>query len=317
MYAGNVITSVQWTATGYWSGHFKMSERKGWQISTIPPVKFTHIGWPTHEFGHLFGFNDEYESGWQIPHFNNSTTIDYELMAMGEHNGPGRRGGCPASLSPFYRIGMYWVPSIPIDRDTTNFAIDYDYQSPRFYRIDPPAATGDEHYIIETRNRDGFDLYLPNHPDNFSTQPGTLLIWHHNGRDSENNLDRICLMFADDVVSSATYGTDFFPKDASLNRQEFNDLSVPPAILGFHFPPRPLYRTVQPAHFALNGIRRSGNNTIIDTVALSAVVNPVLASWNLVSVPVTSPNFATTAVFPRPYRTHLLSRAVGMFRRIR
>lgn len=290
LYANNVVPVVQWVSAYPDWGFTYISERKGPGITTNNP-SFTHIGWPAHEFGHLIGFEDEYGGSSHI--------LDYDLMASGEHSGPNRKDGCPGSLSPYYRISMNWILPVPISRDTTGFVVVYNYQSPRYYQINPSGATGAEHYLIETRLREGFDRYLPNPPGNFQGQPGTLLIWHHNGIDYNGVVDRINLAFADDLWGEDTYPTDFFPSDPVLNRQDFNDLSTPAAILGYHFPPFPRLWE-RPAHFALNGIRRSGDNTIIDTIALrhAMVSTAVIDAWHALSVPANVPNFSKTAVYP-------------------
>jgi M6 family metalloprotease-like protein len=269
LYAGNVRPVTQWVSAYPRWGFVYLSERKGPSISTTDP-SFLHFGWPAHEFGHLIGFSDEYTSFYE--RFN---LFDYCLMADAEHSGPNRKGECPGSLSPFYRIKMDWVKSILIDRDTTNFQIEYNYFDPKFFRINPfiRDTSLNEHYIIESRGRQGFDLYLPNDPTEIVYQPGRLLVWYHNMVDNVGSgpfiKDKVCLKFADNVQGKDTYRTDFFPMDFITNRQSLNDLTIPSASLGWSMPEYEIPGTERSCHFALNGIQKLPNgNTRIDTIAL-------------------------------------------------
>jgi hypothetical protein len=102
---------------------------------------------------------------------------------------------------------MHWVDPIMIVHDTSGIVLNYDYLDPHYYRIDPASARGDEHYILETRLRDGFDRYIPNPPGNFTNQSGILLIWHQNGVATNEDPDKTCLMFADNVSGETSYLT--------------------------------------------------------------------------------------------------------------
>ncbi|MBI4546467.1 MAG: T9SS type A sorting domain-containing protein [Ignavibacteriae bacterium] len=270
LYAGNVIPSQDWNAANaFYGSHIRMSERKGPGISTLN-LSFTHFGWTAHEFGHLIGFYDEY-----CGTCNGTDLFNYDLMAGGVNNGPFRKGACPASLSPYYRLSMGWIKPDTLRRDTTNYKVIYNYNSPKYYRIEPinRNIAGDEHFIFETRLRKGFDLYLPTPPDSFATQPGILLIWHHNSPTGfDGPYDRTRLIPADSS-RSISFRTDFFPKDSITNRQSFNDLTVPQA--RHDYQTEEGFTNIQPAHFALNGIHRhraaspsDSEYTVIDTIAL-------------------------------------------------
>ncbi len=259
---------------------------------------FLHIGTPSHEFGHLIGFYDEYTSHYPIS--------QYDLMDYGIYNGPLTKGECPASLSPLERTVLKtWVTPVLLTSDATNFVATYDYQNPKLYRINPfnRDVVNDEHYIFEVRLRKGFDLYLPNSPDNAQYQPGNVLIWHLNYVDAVyEDWEYISLKAADNTVSTSSFRTDFFPKDSVQNQQSFNDITTPKATIG----------DGSGAHFALNGIHRhkptspsDSDYAKIDTVALKlTLASGTIAqntSWQynvrLVS-DVTVPNGVTLTVLP-------------------
>ena len=231
-----------------------MAERAGSGLYGSSP-SFAHIGVHCHEFGHLLGFPDEY---CEYPEFCQGTDVfSYDLMSFGIYNGPSGKGECPATLAPYHRIKKDWVRVTAVTSDETNFLVQYNYHDPQLYRINPRNAIGNEHFLFETRLRQGFDLYLPNAPANFNNQPGTLLIWHHDAYRPEDpqNPDRIDLVEADN--SESDFLKDFFPNDRLLNIQSFSDTSEAAPILG----------NGEFAHIALLGIRRTSNDdAIIDQI---------------------------------------------------
>lgn len=136
-----------------------LAERSSKKLHHSPDWSFTHIGIYAHEFGHNLGINDEYSG-----YYEYTDILNYCLMGHGIYNGPLEKGECPATLSPYHRLNKNWVSAIPIENDTIDFIVEYDYDNPKLYRIDPINATNGEHYIIESRNREGFDLYTPSIP---------------------------------------------------------------------------------------------------------------------------------------------------------
>lgn len=211
---------------------------------------FLHMGRHAHEFGHCLGFHDEYCCG------NGGTnTRDFDLMAWGDANGP-NGGNCPAPVTPYYRMRCGWVTPNVLTRDTTGLVVGYDYEHPILYRINPidRNVADDEHFIFETRLRQGFDLYTPLPPNMFQQQSGTLLTWRHN-----SGTDRVALVPGGNDPNNEL--TSFFPGNRATNFQNFND---------FGDEPRPEFQNGQLAHFALNGIHRDSttNLTHIDSVSV-------------------------------------------------
>jgi M6 family metalloprotease-like protein len=269
---------------------------------------FTHIGIYAHELAHTFGLYDEY------------TINDYEdggtdlrnfcLMARGIFNGPDRKAACPSTLSPYYRINYGWLPqSTIINSDTMNFLVEYDYNNPKIYRINPIDAPGNMHYLFEVRHRDGFDLYIPAPPETFpNEQLGTLIIW----QDSiESNLnpgnttpytDRIRIKPAD-YLQGYTFQSqlnDFFPSEGYQNYQTLNDTTKPTASFGDLYDEASLI-FVRPAHFELKGIHKlQDHNTEIDEIKLSHAIikNNISGNWQSVSVGAILSDYSANYVYP-------------------
>ena len=306
---GIELGSLHVHAQTYGGKYHFVCERSGPRIYYGDPSEraFTHIGIYAHEFGHTIGFYDEYNEPFvnTVYESGNGTDIyNFCLMSWGIFNGPDFKGECPATLSPFYRINKTWVTPDTITADTNNFIVQYDFANPKYYRINPIDATNDEHYIIETKNREGFDLYIPGDPADSVNQPGRLLIWHHNLDPSPfpgPETDRILIKAADETFNRETQITDFFPSEFNPGCQDLNDITVPAATLGKVILPYPFISNERPAHFALNGIQKMENgNTLINKVWLNHqyVVNQNTGNWQTVSVPVGLYDYSLTSVFP-------------------
>ena len=284
--------------------HF-LAERSGPNLYGGGPFNksFTHIGIYAHEFGHTIGFPDEY-AGQSV---NSTDIFNFCLMAWEIYNGPDNKGACPATLSPLNRIEWDWLSSVPISQDISDFTVQYSYTNPIVYRIDPYEATGDEHYLIESKGREGFDLYIPGDPVDTVNQPGRLLIWHANVNRIEDNgstfKDRMILKAADNISDKSTQLTDFFPSTFNPDFQDFNDITIPASTLGYNVIIPQLYiDNERPAHFTLNGIQKQANgNTLIEEIKLYhplKIVNYNSGDWQTVSVPFGLTDYSISAVFP-------------------
>jgi M6 family metalloprotease-like protein len=248
----------------------QVPERMGVALLGSENIAFAHMGTYAHEFGHNIGFKDQYKSTSDLTY---TDLFNYDLMAWGIFNGPQYKGECPATLAPFSRIRKNWITSILLTRDTTNFIVGYDFSNPQIYRINPiEATTPDEHYLIETKLREGFDKHIPNSPDHYLNQTGTLLVWHHYAAANipgGRKIDSASIKFADNTPGNSS--TDFFPNNNYS--QDLNDTSTPGATISFnrnYDPDDPdIGNKERPAHFALNGIHKLSNgSTQINSISL-------------------------------------------------
>jgi len=278
--------------------HF-LAERSGPNLfgGNLSEKSFTHIGIYAHEFGHNIGFNDEYEGDGNHP----SDLKYFCLMARGIYNGPERKSACPATLSPYYRILYGWLPQpILIDDDKENYLVEYDYDNPRLYRINP-IGLSDMHYLFEIRERQGFDTYIPEPPGTYQNQSGTLLIWQHDITSTTGYHDRIRLKTADFSSTVQSQLEDFFPSSFYQNYQSLNDTTYPMASIGVDYEElTPNF--IRPAHFALNGIQKLVNgNTLINEIKLNhplLIINENSGVWQTVSVPYGLSDYSIASVFP-------------------
>ena len=118
----------------------------------------TRVGVICHEMGHIFGSPDFYDvNGEEGGSFDG--TGSWDLMAGGSWNGPSRDGASPAHINMYQKIRMGWVDPVtlsipqPIDNmlNSAEHAVAYRYDTP----------VSGEYYVLENRQRKGFDAYVP------------------------------------------------------------------------------------------------------------------------------------------------------------
>lgn len=115
------------------------------------------IGTFCHEFSHCMGFPDLYDTSSDGGWFGMG---DFDLMCSGSYNGDSK---CPAGYSAYEKVECGWLTL----KDMTNIE-----QETSIVGVQPMSADGDayiiknkghedEYYILENRQKTGWDSYLP------------------------------------------------------------------------------------------------------------------------------------------------------------
>ncbi len=122
------------------------------------------VGGYCHEIGHNLGLPDLYISD------HSSTVVGrWCLMALGDRNGDGKS---PSHLNPWCKIHLGWAKPTVVTGKLNNYTIPNEPESPQtIYRIDIENSEGEEYFLVENRQKTGFDSALPG---------SGLLIWHVN-----------------------------------------------------------------------------------------------------------------------------------------
>lgn len=139
---------------------------------------FTHIGIHAHEFGHTLGLHHTAGTEWNTIDENGDTVLTdlmaltskyWDVMLNGNVNGPYKDAACPAGFNPVYKIWHNWIDAsdtVHISHDTSNLCIEYNYNSSKYYIVNRNhGIVGGEYYILENRQRSGWDKYTPIKPD--------------------------------------------------------------------------------------------------------------------------------------------------------
>ena len=189
-------------------------------------VAMDGIGTFTHEFGHILGLKDMYDTD----DYDGGIGIDpgaYSLYASGSYNNNSRT---PAALMTFERIQMGWLDKsqlIKLDKPadvtlplmTTNTAAYVDAR--------PGLAEGEgyEWYVFENRQQTGWDSYIPYHGLLIYhldyTQSMVNKYWSVNG--PNNNARHRCMYIvpADGIDDTNTRKDDTYP--GTTGTTEFTD----------------------------------------------------------------------------------------------
>ena len=192
------------------------------------------IGTFTHEFGHVLGLKDMYDTD----SYDNGMGLDpgdYSLYASGSYNNDSRT---PPYLMAFERMQMGWMregEDILELKNPEDVTLDGLAQNKaRFINAQPDRApgTGMEWFILENRQQTGWDKYIPAHGLIIThydyTQEMQDKWWSING--PNNSAQHRCLYIvpADGIDDSNSRNGDTYPgKTANTS---FTDTSNPVAI---------------------------------------------------------------------------------------
>lgn len=201
------------------------------------------IGVAAHEFGHLLDLPDLYST-----QSNNEAAGNYSLMAGGPWLNSERT---PCLNDAWSRIRMGWVTPTVI-ADTALYKLPYAVvDSDMVFRINTTVAN--EYYLLENRQRKGFDMYLPSKG---------LAIWHIN-----TNRARLLSEASNNVNNDTSQlGVGIMQADGlrhlerNINRGDASDLY--PLTANQNFTP-----TSMPAsnlHLKVSGVRQPSNVAITD-----------------------------------------------------
>lgn len=141
------------------------------------------IGTPTHEFGHVLGLPDLYDTEYGQNYDNGITPGEWDLMDSGSYNNDGKT---PPNLSPWEKAFMGWITPVNPGDKGTNLTLyasgtsDYNIYQINSRGIYQGYQTPGVCYYIENRQQIKWDAYLPGHG---------MLIWKldYNATDWQNN----------------------------------------------------------------------------------------------------------------------------------
>jgi immune inhibitor A len=129
------------------------------QDYTMQPEKhkdgsFITIGVFCHEWGHFLGINwEEYD-----PDYTSEGLGNWSVMATGCYNYNGRS---PAHHSAFCKYYLGWSNTVVVSSNQINAVIPQAETSPVSYRLWTSGGVGNQYFMVENRQKTGFDSYLP------------------------------------------------------------------------------------------------------------------------------------------------------------
>lgn len=192
-------------------------------------TKMDGIGTFTHEFGHILGLKDMYDTD----QYMNGYGIDpgaYSLFASGSYNNDSRT---PPYLMAFERMQMGWCEPVELKEPEDVALPSIANNVARYINAQPgrTEGTGHEWFVLENRQNTGWDAYLPAHGlliyHYDYTQEMVEQYWDYNG--PNNNATHRCLYIkaADGIDDTNSRSGDTYP--GRSGNTEFTDTSVPNA----------------------------------------------------------------------------------------
>jgi M6 family metalloprotease-like protein len=188
----------------------------------------TYIGVICHELCHVFGAPDYYDTNYAT-NGDFDGTGSWDLMANGSWNDGGRN---PAHINMFQKILYGWVTPVPLNGPTEVHNMLNSAKNAVAYTIE--AHSNGELYVLENRQRVGFDANVPGHG---------LLIYHvhQNALGGNANNDRhpqqvypVCATASsqkptDTPSSYGNINSGGCPFPGTGNRTSFTDNTTPMA----------------------------------------------------------------------------------------
>ncbi len=131
-------------------------ERRG-NSQSNPNGQITRIGVIGHEFGHVLGAPDYYDTDGESSGGQYQGTGRWDMMAGGTWN---NGGATPAHHNPYTKTHIYnWAPQ-NILYEPGNITLENSVEDPEsFYRIN--TLTPGEYFLLENRQKIGFDEFVP------------------------------------------------------------------------------------------------------------------------------------------------------------
>jgi immune inhibitor A len=175
-----------------------------------------HIGVFCHEFGHVLGLPDLYDTDYSSEGVGN-----WSLMAGGSWN---NNGITPSQFDGWGKMKLNWLQVDTIKANQTGVDIVQVETNPKIYRLWTNGQTGSQYFLVENRQKTKFDKNLPGEG---------LLIWHINESFPNNNNEpyyKVALEQADGLMhlennNNAGEGGDPYP--GNYENRTFDDLSNP------------------------------------------------------------------------------------------
>ena len=183
------------------------------------------IGTVCHEFGHVLGFTDHY----------NTQGTDYRLgsydeMDYGPYNNNGRT---PPAYNAFERMSLGWLRPDTLRNDPQNDVM-LEHIATSNKAIILTTSNKDEFYLLENRQQEGWDKYIPSSGLMITHLDFDYFSWAMNVANTDNNHKRFYLVCADNepvydyLTGLDSERGDLYPSQTTGNNR-FTDTSLPAA----------------------------------------------------------------------------------------
>ena len=199
------------------------------ELSTLRPGQLCEIGVYCHEFGHTLGLPDLYDTSVRGG-ASNVGPGNWSLMSTGAYGGNGYTPESPAHLGAWPLLYLGWASRLRPTHDTT-LVLQPVVDGGPVLEFWFQGETSAEHFLIETRVRDGFDRHLEEE-GLLVTQVDELVVGSLIGANKVNAgpTPGLRLLEGDgdfDLYRGANHGDPNDPLPGLRRITQFHDISVP------------------------------------------------------------------------------------------
>ena len=177
------------------------------------------IGTFVHEFGHVLGFADHYNTASSMGNAPNNVG-EWDVMSHGSYNND---QNTPPELSAFERYSLGWTEPTVLPRyydkvvEMTSYA-----DSGLCYRVDVKAGDK-EYFLIENRQREGWDRYVPGHGVLVWHIEENQIVWDANKTNYDPTHQMVDIVEAANILTSSGASSDAFPGSENVTSYQFKD----------------------------------------------------------------------------------------------
>ena len=175
------------------------------------------IGTFCHEFGHVLGLDDMYATNGAT----HQTLSSWDIMDYGPYLNSGRT---PPSYSSYERFFLDWLTPTEL-KSAGNYNLDILSTSNKAYLISQAGnhdltlandPNSPEYFLLENRQRKGWDTYLPGHGMIITHIYFNASTWLNNTPNNDPNAMGVDIVEADRIPTDATLSGDPFPGTSNV-----------------------------------------------------------------------------------------------------
>lgn len=176
------------------------------------------IGTFCHEFSHVLGLADHYNT------VNQGVNVlgEFDLMESGSYNNNSKT---PAAYNAFERYTVGWLELEEINTKQDAMQLEHIVESNKAYKL--TTSNPNEYYILENRQKTGWDAYLPASGLMITHVDYNKYAWTSNSVNDNASHPRFRLIAADNNNSAYSMSKDLYP---IAGNNSFTDESKPASI---------------------------------------------------------------------------------------
>lgn len=192
------------------------------ELTGVSGTKLSGIGTMCHEFSHCFGIPDFYDV-----YGNNFGMSVWSLMDYGCYN---NNGNTPIGYTAYERMMCGWLEPIILTDTVSVEKMPPLSDEPVAYAI-MNEANADEYYLLENRQKKGWDTYMYGHGLMVVHVDYDSGVWAFNTVNTKSSRQRMTIIPADNQLQAvmSSFSGDLFPGTSGTT--ELTDTGTPRALL--------------------------------------------------------------------------------------